>query len=83
MESIMAKKIKPVRVTTFSDNAKITVLKPYEAREGSNVARVFAMVAKSKTIAQYKSLRAKNKLSGVGGMLAGFIAAGHVRVSVK
>lgn len=83
----MAKKItktakRHTRITNYADTAKIKVVKPYEAREGSNVARVWAMVAKAKTIGQYKALRAKaRKGNNVGGMLAGFVNNGYVRIS--
>lgn len=86
----MAKKItktaKPVRVTTFADTAKIVVVKAYEAREGSKLARVWALVAKSKTIAAYKAARKAAKLGdgdNVGGMLMGFVNAGNVRITAK
>lgn len=77
-----AKKTKTARITTFSDTAKIVVVKPYEAREGSNMAQVWALVQKSKTIAAYRKARKAAKMGdNVGGMLAGFVNAGHVRIT--
>ncbi len=65
------KQTKRTRVTAFADNAKITVLKPYEARAGSKRAVVWGLLSKSKTIAAYRAARKRAKLGdNLGGMWA-------------
>jgi hypothetical protein len=69
------------RPSAYTDGQRIVVVgKGKAARKGSNVAKIWAMVAKSKTIADYKKARAAAGLDGIGGMLAGFVKAGHVQV---
>jgi len=69
------------RPSPYTDKQRIVIVgKGKEPRKGSNIAKIWAMVAKSKTIADYKKQRAAAGLEGIGGLFAGLVKAGHVKV---
>lgn len=69
------------RPSPYTDKQRIVIVgKGMEPRKGSNIAKIWAMVAKSKTIADYKKQRAAAGLEGIGGLFAGLVKAGHVKV---
>jgi len=66
--------------STYEPTAKITVSKQHEVREGSSVAKVWAMVESSKTVGDYLKKRKAAKLEGMGGLFGQFVKAGFIKV---
>ena len=74
----------PVGRSPYTDDQRIKVLKPKtEYREGTNNAKLFALVQKSGTIGAFKKARSRGGFgdSGVGGFFGSLVKDGIVKVT--
>lgn len=60
------------------DSLVIRIVKPVAAKRGTASARAFAMLAKSRTLGDYRAARMRRGLTETGGYLRAWIAQGRV-----